>query len=314
MKLTPKDFFLNVAVMATLYASTFSFIALLFQYIDRVFPKDISGYQDPYASGIAFAIASLIIVFPLFLFFTRLLNRDIRKKPEKRDLGIRRWLIYITLFIAGVAVVVDLIVLLNTFLSGEELTIGFLLKVFVIIVVIGGIFIYYFLDLKRKWEQEERLSKTIGGIVSLVILAGIIAGFFTLGSPQVNRLMRIDVERVHDLQIIQGQVTNFWQQKERLPETLSELEDPLVGFILPTDPETSEPYGYRKLDALTFELCALFDRESLDAGTPLIRPIPAEKGLVMPDSPDANWQHGEGLTCFERTIDPERFPQVRKSI
>lgn len=74
IKLTPKDFFLNAAVMVTFYVSAFSFISLLFQLIDTLFPKDVGGYVDPYSSGISFALASLIIIFPLYLFFTRIFS------------------------------------------------------------------------------------------------------------------------------------------------------------------------------------------------------------------------------------------------
>jgi hypothetical protein len=311
MKLTPKDFFLNVAVMATLYVSAFSFIALLFQYIDTLFPGDIGGYRDPYSSGISFAIASLLIIFPLYLFFTRMLNQDIRVNPEKRDLGIRRWLIYVTLFVAGAAVAIDLIVLLNTFLSGQELTIGFLLKVLTTLIVIGGIFMYYLLDLKRKWEYQEGLSKGIGGVVAFIVLVSIVGGFFILGSPQANRLMRIDAEKVGDLQNIQWQIVSFWQQKERLPAALEELEDPLVGFVLPSDPQTGDPYEYRISGPLSFELCALFNRENPDTAAPLLRPLPVERSLVSGGFADENWEHGEGRKCFSRTIDPERFPPAK---
>lgn len=312
MKLTPKDFFLNVAAMAALYVSAFSFVALLFEYINATFPKDIGGYRDPYSGGISFAIASLIIVFPVFIFFTRLLNQDLRKNPEKRELGIRRWLIYITLFIAGGAVVIDLIVLLNTFLSGQELTIGFLLKVLTIVIVIGGVFVYYFLDLRRKWEKEEGLSKAIGAAVAVVVLIGVVAGFFILGSPQTNRLMRIDAEKVNHLQTIQWQIIDFWQQKERLPQTLSELEDPLKGIILLTDPQSGEHYTYRVNSLLSFELCAVFNRESPDTKVEVVRPLSLEGSLVYPDASTESWEHDEGLVCFERTIDPDRFPPLKE--
>ncbi|HEX9608683.1 MAG TPA: DUF5671 domain-containing protein [Candidatus Paceibacterota bacterium] len=314
MKLTPKDFFLNVAVMATLYVSAFSLITLLFQYIDTVFPREIGGYRDPYGSGISFAIASLIIVFPLYVFFTRLLNQDIRKNPEKRDLGIRRWLIYITLFVAGAAVAIDLIILLNTFLSGQELTVGFMLKVVTIVVVIGGIFAYYFLDLKRKWETEIGLSKTIGGAVTLLVFAAVVGGFFILGSPQANRLLRIDAEKIGGLQSIQWQMVSFWQQKERLPENLAELEDPLVGFILPNDPQTGASYEYQATGARSFELCAVFNRESRNLEVPLARPALPDTSVIYPGFDEANWEHGVGRVCFERTIDPERFPPFKERL
>jgi hypothetical protein len=307
IKLTPKDFFLNIAVMAALYVSAFSFITLLFQYIDRLFPGEINVYYDPYASGISFAIASLIIVFPLYIFFVRILNIEIRKHTEKGELGLRRWLIFITLFIAGVTVAIDLIVLLNTFFSGEELTTGFLLKILTIIIVVGGVFYYYLMDLKGKWQRNETLSKTIGGIVVLLVLASIVAGFFIMGSPQTNRLIRIDTEKVSDLQNIQWQIINFWQQKETLPTTLSELEDPLTGFIVPTDPQSGEAYEYRALSGLSFELCAVFNQSSPEPSEALVRPAINERSVLY-GIQDGNWQHDAGEACFERTIDPDRFP------
>ena len=312
VKLTPKDFFLNVAAMAALYVSVISFIALLFQYIDTLFPKDINGFQDPYSSGISFARAALIIVFPAYIFFTRVLNEDIRKNPEKRDLGIHKWLIFITLFIAGITIVVDLIILLHTFFSGQELTVGFLLKVFVVLIILGGVFWYYAQSLKGIWQREEKLSKAIGGVVAVLVLVSIISGFFIMGSPHSNRLVRIDFEKVQDLQSIQWQIVRFWQEKEVLPQTLSELEDPLVGFTLSTDPQTGESYGYDVIGERTFELCAVFNRPNRDTER-LVRPG-LDRSTIFYGFDDANWQHGEGETCFERTIDPDRFPPVKDTL
>jgi len=307
MKLTPRDFFLHIAVMATLYVSVFSFISLLFHLIDTTFPKEIGIFRDPYSSGISFALAALIIIFPLYLFFTRALNRDLRTHTEKQDLGIRKWLIFITLFVAGAAIIIDLIVLLSTFFSGQELTIGFLLKVATILIVIGAVFWYYFKDLKGEWYKQEKFAQAIGIAVGGIVLVSIVGGFFILGSPQTQRLKRIDQQKVYDLQNIQSQVISFWQQKEGLPQTLAELEDPLVGFVVPLDPQTGESYGYRVTGALSFELCAVFNREDMNASLKEFE-RPMVVGLEGASVPlEANWQHGVGEVCFERTIDPERL-------
>lgn len=306
MKLAPKDFFLNIAVMATLYVSTVSFITLLFQYIDRLFPGNLNRYVDPYAGGISFAIAALIIIFPLYIFFVRFLNTEMRAHPEKRELGIRKWLIFVTLFLAGATVVIDLIVLLHTFFSGQELTAGFLLKVLTIAVVIGGIFYYYLMDLKGKWQKEEKLSKTIGAIVAAVVLLSVVAGFFIMGTPRENRLLRIDMEKVSDLQTIQWQIVNYWQQKEALPQQLSALEDSIGGFEVPTDPQTGAAYTYRVTGGLSFELCAEFNQESPDTSRPLVHPRIEDASLARGGV--QNWEHEAGTHCFERTIDPELYP------
>ena len=301
-KMTPKDFFLHVGMVVTLYWSAITLITLWFEYINRLFPDPLQAFIDPFSGAIRFAMASLIIIFPLYIIITRYLNQEIRKHPEKRNLGIRKWLIYVTLFVAGVTIVVDLIVLINAFLGGD-LTTRFLLKVFVVFVVIGDVFLYYFLDLKGKWERERKLSVTIGWVISIIVLASIISGFFIIGSPMTQRDLRFDREKVQDLSSIQFQITNFWQEKDRLPEDLSELEDPLVGFIVPTDPQTDEEYGYSVISARTFELCATFNQESLEGDPNIAR---FEFGLR-----DENWAHGVGETCFERTIDPDRFPPIK---
>ena len=85
-----------------------------------------------------------------------------------------------------------------------------------------------------------------------------------------------------------------------LPANLSDLDDSLLGIIVPVDPETGGPYEYRVTNdlSLTFELCATFTAESTNDQ----RAIPQ---IYPPKSRDYNWQHGAGFTCFERTIDSD---------
>jgi len=313
MKTTPKDFFLWIGAIITLYVSAISLLTLLFQYIDVLFEDPLKNFYDPYSGAIRFAIASLIIIFPLYLYLTRLLNEDIRKQPEKKDIGVRKWLIYLTIFIAGVTVIIDLIVLINAFLGGEELTYGFILKVLSVLVVIGGVFLYYLYDLRGKWEASRQLSQTIGALVTAAVITVIVLGFFIMGSPQTQRLVRFDQEKVNDLSNIQWQIVNFYQQKERLPETLEELEDPLIGFIVPQDPQTEEEYGYVPAEDLTFQLCAEFNKESHGyeaEGKPVVV-VDRSSQYSGYGFENENWTHGEGNTCFERTIDPERYPPTK---
>jgi len=307
--MTPKDFFLYIGAMITLYISVFSLIALLFQYVEFLLPDRLQYFIDPYASGVRWQMALLIIIFPAYLVLTRLLNRDIRAHSDKKHLGIRRWLIYLTLFVAGATVLGDLIVLLNTFLGGE-LTLRFVLKVLTVFAVVGAVFLYYFLDLKGRWEQEPKNARMIAWVAGLLVLASIIAGFFIMGSPQTQRLLRFDQQKVSDLQSIQWQIVNYWQQKEILPETLSQLEDPISGFIVPTDRQDDSAYGYTVTDELSFELCAVFNREGQDgqkyrAVQPRVVEVP-EKSIGI-EIGSSTWAHEAGETCFKRTIDPELY-------
>lgn len=305
-KTTPRDFFLYLGAMATLYISAVSLVMLLFEYIDALYPDPLQGYIDMYSSSMRFAIASLIVVFPLYVALTKKLNHDLRAHPEKKEIRVRKWLIYLTLFIGGAVLAGDLIALINTFLGGE-LTTRFVLKVLVVLIVVGGAFKYYYFDLKGKWEQEPNMARMVGWVALAFVCASIVAGFFVIGSPQTQRLMRFDQVRLSDLQNIQYQIVNYWQLKERLPATLAEMEDPLTGFIVPKDPSTNESYVYRATAPLTFELCATFKTESRGDAKSTV-PYPVMNGFE-----NENWKHGIGEACFSRTIDPERFPPNTKT-
>jgi uncharacterized membrane protein YraQ (UPF0718 family) len=61
---------------------------------------------------------------------------------------VRRWLTYLTLFLASTALVCDTITLVYHLLGGE-ITLRFLLKVLVVAAIAGAIFGYYLSDLRR---------------------------------------------------------------------------------------------------------------------------------------------------------------------
>lgn len=150
-KTEPKDVFLHLLAIVTLYMSAGSFTALIFQYIGVLLPDPLEFNQYALTSAyssIRFSIASLIVVFPLYLWTSWFLNKTYLKNPSKRNLRIRKWLIYFTLFVAALIIAGDLIALINNLLSGE-LTTRFLLKVLTVLFVAGSVFGYYFWDLKK---------------------------------------------------------------------------------------------------------------------------------------------------------------------
>lgn len=300
-KLTPKDFVLYALMMFTLVANISAFLVLLFQYINYLYPDPLQ-YVDPYSGAMRFSIATLLVMFPIFLALTRITNQDIRKHPEKKELPFRKWLIYIALLVGGLTLVFDLIALINSFLGGD-LTMQFALKVLAIFVVVGGAFTYYLLLLRGYWDTREQLSIYYGGAVTLFVLVTIIAGFFIMGSPADQRERRIDQERIGHLGEIQWQVVQYWQQTGELPESLAQLENDLI-FRAPRDPETGEAYRYEVRDELVFALCADFSRASDPRMSRSVsRPYP---GFA-----DETWEHEAGEHCFERTIDPARYPERR---
>jgi hypothetical protein len=71
--------------------------------------------------------------------------------PTKRASRPRKWLTYLTLFVAGVSLVGDTTALVYNLLGGE-LTIRFLLKAATIAIIAGGIFAFFLVDMRK----EER--------------------------------------------------------------------------------------------------------------------------------------------------------------
>lgn len=307
-KVTPKDFFLWAGAMVALYGSVIAFISLIFEYINKTFRDPLEYYVDPYSGGIRFAMASLIVLVPVAIVLMRFIRRDIAQEPSKNELWVRRWALVLTVFIAGAAVVGDLITLVNYFLGGD-LTTRFILKVLVLLAVAGAVFFHFLADLRGYWKANPDRAKMAGLAAGVVAVLSIAAGFLILGSPSEVRLVRLDAQKVSDLQNIQWQVVNFWQQKERLPSSLEELNDPFNGGMLPIDPETGESYMYATTGKLSFRLCAKFNKEGV--GDPYVaRPV-MEKG--MENDKNDSWQHGVGEVCFDRTIDPERYPPFSKT-
>ncbi len=150
---SPRDFFLHLLAMITLYISAISFLTLMFQIINVIIPDPVeyAGYYDHSSSRygtMRFAIASLLVVFPTYLGVSWYLEKLYRLHREKRMLGIRKWLIYLTLFIASLIIIGDWIALIYSLLGGE-LKIRFLLKASAILFVSGSVFYYYLTDIRN---------------------------------------------------------------------------------------------------------------------------------------------------------------------
>jgi hypothetical protein len=299
----PRDLFLHLLAVVTLYWSAISFVTLIWQFINKNFPDALSYYSDSYSLGlIRFSVSALIIVFPVFIIVSWYLNKIYRKETVVRESKIRKWLIYLTLFIASLVIIGDLVSIINTLLGGE-ITIRFILKSLSIIIVSGIIFGYYLDDVRM--ETPTSSAKYFAWITSVLVLAVIVGAFFIVGSPNSARLIQFDQQKISDLQNIQGQIVNYYQRKGVLPALLSDLTDPISGYSVPLDPQTKKSYEYNASDVahLSFELCATFNKPSQITPQPMYA-VPAGIGQ--------NWDHVAGRVCFERTIDKQLYPPLMK--
>lgn len=241
------------------------------------------------------------------------------------DEVLRRWAIYLVLFLASVTIIADLVTLVRYFVSGE-VTVRFILKVVVTLIAAKMVGWYYIRELRRPLNRTDALAQWFAVGAGVLVVAALVYSFTVIGGPGSQRKLRLDQRRIDDLQSIQWQIINFWQQKEALPETLAELSTPISSYMVPQDPEFQKGYvyEYRKFSELKFELCATFAVPMPEGWVPEGRgggavPMPmfdrAETSVAYPGMPHGinnNWDHDAGRTCYQRDIDPELYPPFPK--
>src|SRR3989344_5489708 len=210
--------------MAEIFVNFLSFVLLgiiatsagilYFQVINKYFPDILSAtYQNYQASSynpsvISYAIASLVIGFPIFLWalwfwFSAFGGRNIVEKTESK---LSKWLTYIVLLVAGGAIIGDLITIIYNFLQGEYGA-RFLLKALTILIIAGLVFSFYFLE-RRKIQYKKEMSSglfwLVGSVAGLLVVLAIIFGFLASGTPYEARLRKFDLQRANDL----GQISS----------------------------------------------------------------------------------------------------------
>lgn len=272
-----RDAFLHLLTFAAFYTAVVSLILLFFTYIDIALPDP--AVDHPISSGVVLSgirrsLAALIVAFPLYLWLTRFLVREQRAKPEKATSGVRRWLTYLTLFVAAATLMCDLIVLVYHLLEGE-LSLRFLLKVLGLGVIAAAAFVYYLRTLRGSGDGGAggRLHLGFASLATCLVGIAVIWGAVYIGSPAAGRVRRLDERRLEHLQAIHNEVQALvlgetrWARGERrmirpLPKSLDELTHQ-ARSVRPEvrDPETGEPYGYQVLGEDRYRLCASFDRK-----------------------------------------------------
>lgn len=152
--LSSREAFIYLLLFSTMYVVAFQFGSLLFDFINRAFPDPASSLDERFQrESIRFSVSSLIVALPVFLYMSRLTNRESALDSTKRTSPVRRWLTYLTLFSAACVLIGDVTTLIYSLLGGE-LTTRFVLKVLVVAVIAGTIFWFYVSDL-RVDERED---------------------------------------------------------------------------------------------------------------------------------------------------------------
>ena len=154
--LSARDAFTYLLLFSTLFVSAFSLGGLFFNLIDQAFPDSAAPQVALEAAreSMRWSVASLLVAFPVFLGMSRWVAGDLAADATRRASKIRRWLTYMTLFVASAVLVGDVTGLVFNVLGGE-LTARFGLKVLTVAGIAGTAFWYYLSDLRAD-EREGR--------------------------------------------------------------------------------------------------------------------------------------------------------------
>jgi hypothetical protein len=288
--LSAREAFLYLVLFATLYITAFNLGLVLFAIVDGWLPDAVqAGSAGRWATeAIRNGIAALVIAFPIFLILSTLIGRAVAREPEKRGSAVRKWLTYLTLFVAALVLIGDLTFLVQRLLSGE-LPARVLVKTLVVFAIAGTVFGHYLAELRAE-EREGgipgRGSPWPARVAVVAVVATVVLGLVASGSPRRTRLRSLDAQRAGHLKAIWEQLNQERLDGRPLPNSLAELAA-RPGAPAPEDfrdPVTHEFYGYRAVDSLTVELCASFTTEdSLTA--------PGGESSLF-------WKHGPGRKCF----------------
>jgi hypothetical protein len=293
-----RDAFLYLSAFAALYASAIATVSLLFDYVNRIFPDPAraAGFQSEAWSlkGMRWSLATLLVAFPVFLWQTRFLLKEMAIQLEKSWSAVRRWLTYLTLFVAAVALASDLVTLVFYFLEGE-LSIRFLLKVGIVCFVSGLAFAYYLATVRMPARvlAGSGMHRRFGVAATALAVVTLVWGVAVVGSPGAERLRKLDERRVQELRAIESSLDRLCLG----PHTIRK-EGPPQALVMPlpvtlaalasqaterrpsiVDPGSGAPYEYKLAGPSSFELCATFDRP-------------------RDEDDDPRWNHPAGRHCF----------------
>lgn len=123
-------------------------------------------------------------------------------------------------------------------------------------------------------------------LISIVMLAAIVAGLRVIGSPDHQRALRLDAVRAGNLGQISTRLAIYWSGHKTLPSSLGSLVPPVEI----KDPVSGSPYVYSAVGGSMYRLCARFDAASEQDG--------ASFGYIA--GPGSRWNHPTaGIHCFD---------------
>lgn len=148
--------FQYIILFIALYLSATAVGGILHEAVDNVFSDRINPYD--YGRSINnwllnFYIAFLIVGFPIFAWLFIVLKKQAIEKPGIKNLGARKFLIYLTLVGTFLIMIGHLIGTVLSFLNGD-IALSSIFHLGVTFLIAGSIFVYLLLAVKEDRKAE----------------------------------------------------------------------------------------------------------------------------------------------------------------
>lgn len=140
--------FFYAMMFIALAMTAWNITTLGFELINLWLP-DITGWRRGYSIGsVRWAISMLVVFFPLFLILNIRAVRATRQDLARRRSAVRKWFGYVTLFLASIALLGDLIAVIYALLNGD-LTARFFSKSALVAITAGLVFAYFRIEMNE---------------------------------------------------------------------------------------------------------------------------------------------------------------------
>lgn len=142
------DAFEHILLFISLYVLATSIALILHFFVDEQLPAiEVQRSYSYLTSSWKYSLlrgynAALIVAYPLFAFFFWRVTKRTLANPSLRNLRSRKFLIYLTLVIAFIIMISNIIATIYSFLNGN-LTMNFIMHIIITLVVTAVVFGYY---------------------------------------------------------------------------------------------------------------------------------------------------------------------------
>jgi hypothetical protein len=284
--------FMYLLSLVTLIMTALAVGNVLFELINKFVADPLVSFSSGFDStSIKMGIATLIIAGPLYFWTSITIFRSLASGHLDREATPRRWLTYLIILVSSFVMLGYLIGVLFSFLDGE-ITMRFTLKALVSLLLAGGIFGFYFYDVRRdKIDKNDPVIKYSAIAAMVVVLLSLIVSFFFIESPTQARNRKHDQALTNNFDQIDSSLNSYYTENKKLPTSLAVVvgEKRYLSDTLIKDPSTGVAIDYKVLADKKYQLCATFLMSNIGANPSV-------------DYSVTRWPHDKGRQCITQQI------------